>query len=108
VTPPRPATPAGPTPDGPTPDGPTPDGRAGLDALLADPRHALVAADYDGTLAPIVARPQDARPQPGALPALSALAGEVGTVAVITGRPAADAVALGGLDTVPGLVVLGH
>ncbi|HXJ25408.1 MAG TPA: trehalose-phosphatase, partial [Streptosporangiaceae bacterium] len=54
-------------------------GQAGLDALLADPRHALVAADFDGTLAPIVARPQDARPYPGALPALTALAGAVGT-----------------------------
>jgi len=86
----------------------TPEGRAGLDGLLADPGHALVAADYDGTLAPIVARPQDARPQPGALPALTALAGDVGTLAVITGRPAADAVALGGLEAVPGLVVLGH
>ena len=32
----------------------------------------------------------------------------MGTLAVITGRPAADAVALGGLETVPGLVVLGH
>ena len=90
----------------PQPD--TAAGQAGLDALLADPRHALVAADFDGTLAPIVARPQDARPYPGALPALTALAGAVGTVAVITGRPAADAVALGGLETVPGLVVLGH
>ena len=86
----------------------TPEGRAGLGALLAHPRHALVAADFDGTLAPIVARPQDARPYPGALPALTALAGAVGTVAVITGRPAADAVALGGLGAVPGLVVIGH
>ena len=39
----------------------TPEGQAGLDALLADPRHALVAADFDGTLAPIVDRPGDAR-----------------------------------------------
>ena len=69
----------------------TPEGQAGLDALLADPSHALVAADFDGTLAPIVARPRDARPLPGALPALTELAGAVGTVAVITGRPAADA-----------------
>jgi trehalose 6-phosphate phosphatase len=103
VTRPRPAS-----PEGPAAEGPTREGRAGLDALLADPGHALVAADYDGTLAPIVARPQDARPQPGALAALTALAGDVGTLAVITGRPAADAVALGGLETVPGLVVLGH
>ena len=103
MTLPRPAT-----PEGPTPEGPTPEGRAGLDALLADPRHALVAADFDGTLAPIVDRPADARPQAGALPALAALAGDVGTLAVITGRPAADAVALGGFEAVPGLVVIGH
>src|ERR1700759_56043 len=74
------------TPEGPTPEGPTPEGRAGLDALIADPSHALVAADFDGTLAPIVPRPQDARPYPGALAALTELAGVVGTVAVITGR----------------------
>jgi trehalose 6-phosphate phosphatase len=83
-------------------------GQAGLDALLADPRHALIAADFDGTLSPIVDRPGDARAHPGAVPALSALAGVVGTVAVITGRPAADAVRLGGLAVIPGLVVIGH
>ena len=86
----------------------TPEGRAGLDALLAAPEHALVAADFDGTLAPIVDRPDEARAHPGAVPALTALAAAVGTVAVITGRPPADAVRLGGLETVPGLVVLGH
>jgi trehalose 6-phosphate phosphatase len=86
----------------------TPEGRTGLDALLAAPRQALVATDFDGTLAPIVPDPQAARPVPGAVPALAALAGTVGTVAVITGRPAAEAVALGGLDAVPGLLVLGH
>ena len=31
-----------------------------------------------------------------------------GTLAVITGRPAAEAVELGGFDEVPGLIVLGH
>ena len=66
----------------------TREGQAGLDALLADPRHALIAADFDGTLAPIVPRPGDARAHPGARPALAALAGSVGTLAVITGRPA--------------------
>jgi trehalose 6-phosphate phosphatase len=99
VTRPRSATPG---------DGPTPDGRAGLDALLADPRHALIASDFDGTLAPIVDRPGDARAHPGAVPALTALAGAVGTVAIITGRPAEDAVALGGFAAVPGLIVIGH
>jgi trehalose 6-phosphate phosphatase len=86
----------------------TAEGQAGLDALLADPRRALIAADYDGTLAPIVDRPGDARAHPGAVPALTALAGAVGTIAVISGRPAADAVALGGLAAVPGLIVIGH
>ena len=86
----------------------TAEGQAGLDALLAAPEHALVAADFDGTLAPIVDRPDEARAHPGAVPALTALAAAVGTVAVITGRPPADAVRLGELETVPGLVVLGH
>jgi trehalose 6-phosphate phosphatase len=86
----------------------TPEGQAGLDALRARPRRALIATDFDGTLAPIVADPRAARAFPGAVPALRRLAGAVGTVAVITGRPAADAVAYGGLDAVPGLIVLGH
>jgi trehalose 6-phosphate phosphatase len=85
-----------------------PEGQAGLDTLLADPGHALIATDFDGTLAPIVPRPADARPYPGALPALTALGRAVGTLAVITGRPAASAVQLGGLQAVPGLIVIGH
>ena len=86
----------------------TPEGQAGLDALLSGPRQALIATDFDGTLAPIVADPRAARAQPGAVPALRRLARAVGTLAVITGRPAAEAVAYGGLDAVPGLIVLGH
>jgi trehalose 6-phosphate phosphatase len=86
----------------------TPEGQAGLDALLASPRRALIATDFDGTLAPIVADPRAARALPGAVPALRRLAAVVGTLAVITGRPAAEAVEYGGLDSVPGLVVLGH
>jgi trehalose 6-phosphate phosphatase len=86
----------------------TPEGQAGLDALLARPRRALIATDFDGTLAPIVADPGAARALPGAVPALRRLAGAVGTVAVVTGRPAAEAVTYGGLDAVPGLIVLGH
>jgi trehalose 6-phosphate phosphatase len=86
----------------------TPEGQAGLDALLTSPRRALIATDFDGTLAPIVADPRAARAVPGAVSALRRLATAVGTLAVITGRPAADAVAYGGLDAVPGLIVLGH
>lgn len=79
----------------------------GFAALLADPEGALVACDYDGTLAPIVDDPAAALPATGAVEALTALAGRVAQVAVVTGRPAADAVDLAGLDAVPGLVVLG-
>jgi trehalose 6-phosphate phosphatase len=86
----------------------TPEGQAGLDALLTSPRQALIATDYDGTLAPIVTEPRAARAHPRAVPVLRRLAGGVGTLAVITGRPAAEAVAVGGLDAVPGLIVLGQ
>jgi trehalose 6-phosphate phosphatase len=86
----------------------TPEGRAGLAALLDDPGRALVALDFDGTLSPIVADPAQARAHPGAVPALRQVAAVVGTLAVITGRPAASAVDLGGFEAVPGLIVLGH
>lgn len=86
----------------------TPEGRAALDALVADPANAVVALDYDGTLAPITTRPEDAVPAPGALAALNACAQTFGTVAIVTGRPAAVVVSLAGAATVEGLVVLGH
>jgi trehalose 6-phosphate phosphatase len=92
----------------PLPRARTPDGQAGLDALLADPGRALIASDFDGTLSAIVPDPAAARGYPGAAAALAALAPLVGTVAIITGRPAADAVAFGGLHDVTGLIVLGH
>ena len=83
-------------------------GRRAYDRLLADPSHALVAFDFDGTLAPIVPRPEDARALPDAVGVLAGVAARVRRVAVVTGRPAGDAVLFGGLDAVPGLVVLGH
>lgn len=79
-----------------------------LDLLRASLADAVVAVDYDGTLAPIVADPARAFPAPGAVEALTALAPHVRTLALVTGRPAAVVVALGGLDAVPGLVVLGQ
>jgi trehalose 6-phosphate phosphatase len=78
-----------------------------LAALLADPAHALVACDYDGTLAPIVLDPAAAVPAEGAVEALMTLAGLVGQVAIVTGRDALDVLRLGGLDRVPGLVIHG-
>jgi len=83
-------------------------GRTALAALRADPAAALVAIDYDGTLAPIVDDPDDAVPAEGAVAALTALAARVGRVAVVTGRPAAVVVELGALADVPGLVVMGQ
>ncbi|MFJ4834788.1 trehalose-phosphatase [Streptomyces sp. NPDC088747] len=89
----------------------TPAGRAGLDAVLAHPGRTVIGLDFDGTLAPIVADPEQARAHPDAVPALAALAPRIASVAVITGRPATVAVEHGGFADVPGLehlVVLGH
>jgi trehalose 6-phosphate phosphatase len=83
-------------------------GRTALDAFLAAPERALAAFDFDGTLAPIVADPRTSAPYPGIVDVLADLAGLLGSVAVVTGRPAETAVRLGGLDRVPGITVLGH
>lgn len=86
-------------------------GREGLDAILQRPGEAVVAFDFDGTLADIVPDPDQARAHPGAAPALSRLAPRLRSVAVITGRPAALAVEYGGFAEAAGLdhlVVLGH
>ncbi|MEW2631960.1 trehalose-phosphatase [Streptomyces sp. NPDC048389] len=93
----------------PTPS--TPAGRDGLAALLERPGRAVIALDFDGTLAEIVPDPEQARAHERAVPALAALAPKVASVAVITGRPAGVAVRYGGFAGVPGLehlVVLGH
>jgi trehalose 6-phosphate phosphatase len=89
----------------------TPAGRDGLAAILARPERAVVALDFDGTLAVIVPDPEQARAHPDAVPALAALAPRLRSVAVVTGRPAGVAVRYGGFAGVPGLerlVVLGH
>jgi trehalose 6-phosphate phosphatase len=83
-------------------------GRLGLAALLAEPSRALIALDFDGTLAPIVPDPDEARAHPGVRPVLARLSAAGVRIAVITGRPAQVAVDYGGLGDVTGLVVLGH
>jgi trehalose 6-phosphate phosphatase len=45
--------------------------------------------DFDGTLAPIVDDPDQARPLPGVVDLLGALAGRFAAVALVSGRPAA-------------------
>lgn len=86
-------------------------GRRGLQAVLSDPGRTLLALDFDGTLAPIVDDPERAVADPDAVAALAEVAGLLGTVAVVTGRPARTAVRLGGFPEQPGLasmVVLGQ
>ncbi|MEW2397750.1 trehalose-phosphatase [Streptomyces sp. NPDC046862] len=98
-------------PQGSLPTPATPVGRDALDAILARPGRVVVALDFDGTLAPIVPNPEQARAHPEAVPALAALAPRIASVAVITGRPAGVAVEYGGFSGVDGLehlVVLGH
>ena len=58
-------------------------------ALAAHPSATCVVTDFDGTLAPIVADPDAARPLPGAPATLARLAARFGRVAVVSGRPAA-------------------
>lgn len=86
----------------------TAEGRDGLAALISQPHRALVAVDFDGTLAPIVEDPAAARATPAATAALVRLADLAGTVAIITGRPAADAASFAGVADNPGIIVLGH
>lgn len=76
------------------------EGRQRYDALVAAASSAVVGLDFDGTLAPIVDDPEIAHIHPDAPGVLLALAGVVRAVAVITGRPARKALALGGLDDV--------
>ncbi|MDT0187467.1 trehalose-phosphatase [Microbacterium sp. ARD31] len=58
----------------------------------------VVGLDFDGTLSPVVDDPEAARLHPAAPGALLELAEVVRAVAVITGRPARQAIAMGDLD----------
>jgi trehalose 6-phosphate phosphatase len=70
------------------------------DAVVRAGRRLLVALDFDGTLAPIVEDPSEAHIHVDAADVLDRLAAEVRSIAVITGRPARQVLALGGLDEV--------
>ncbi|MGI8460609.1 MAG: trehalose-phosphatase [Solirubrobacterales bacterium] len=73
-----------------------------LDALLAplcqDPAGAAVLTDVDGTIAPIVGDPAAASVPDEARAALAAIAACFAVVACVSGRAAADAKRLVGLD----------
>ena len=74
--------------------------RERYDALVAVADTLVVGLDFDGTLAPIVEDPERAHIHPDGRDVLVGLAEVVGAVAVITGRPARQVLALGGLDEV--------
>ena len=92
--------------------------RTFLTAAARDPLHTVVSLDFDGTLAPIVADPDDSRPLPGTVDVLARLGAAGVTVVVVTGRSPEVAARLLGLtaassdDASPaglrGLVVHGH
>jgi len=69
-------------------------------ALVRAAGSTIVGLDFDGTLSPIVEDPAEAHIHPEAPGVLVDLASHVLAVAVITGRPARQALALGGLDQV--------
>ena len=95
----------------PLPVASTDAGADGLRAIVSDPARALVGVDFDGTLAPIVAEPSQARAHPRAAATLRRLAQSVGTVAIVTGRPPQVAASLLGFtlhEPPSNLLVLGH
>lgn len=78
-------------------------GAEAMRAICADPAGTLLALDFDGTLAPIIDEPDDARAHPGAVRALGRLGPALARIAIITGRPADAALRLGGFAGVAGL-----
>jgi trehalose 6-phosphate phosphatase len=68
--------------------------------LRSEPERAAILLDVDGTLAPIVARPEDAAVPDETRAELERLSEKYGLVACITGRPAAEAHRLVGLDSI--------
>jgi trehalose 6-phosphate phosphatase len=78
----------------------SPEGERKYDAFVRAAGRAVVGLDFDGTLAPIVDDPERAHIHPEAPEVLVALADVVAAIAVITGRPARQALDLGGLEDV--------
>ncbi len=76
-----------------------------LAALAAEPRRAAVILDVDGTLAPIVARPEDARVPDGTRAELGRLARRYALLACVSGRTGDDAARVLGVE---GIRVVGE
>ena len=69
-----------------------------LDPFRRDPAGSAVLCDVDGTLAPIVARPEDAALLPGLREALRDLRPRVALLGFVSGRAPADARRMVGLE----------
>jgi trehalose 6-phosphate phosphatase len=78
-------------------------GRAAWSRLRARPESALLALDFDGTLAPIVPDPAKAYVHPDAVAALGRLGTRLAAIAIVTGRPVEAVLRLGGFADAPGL-----
>ncbi|GAA4813023.1 trehalose-phosphatase [Nocardioides caeni] len=78
----------------------SPEGEQRYDALVRVAARTVVGLDFDGTLSPIVDDPTQAHIHPEAGDVLVALAEQVAAIAVVTGRPARQALDLGGLEEV--------
>ncbi len=72
-------------------------------APLDDPAGTLLALDFDGTLAHIVDDPARAYVHPESIAALGRLGTILGGITIITGRPVAQALELGGFEGLRGL-----
>lgn len=75
-------------------------GTALLERLAAGPQLAGLFLDFDGVLAPIVARPDDASPPPETRRELARLAARYALVAVVSGRAREDVERRVGVDGV--------
>lgn len=78
----------------------SPSGAQEYAALVREGAHLLVALDFDGTLSPIVENPEIAVIHADAPDVLVDLSAQARAIAVLTGRPARQVLALGGLDDV--------
>ena len=76
-----------------------------LRPFAAEPARSALLLDVDGTLAPIVDRPEDARVPDETRRELARLAGRYGLVACVSGRPGSEVERM--LD-VPGVAVVGE
>jgi trehalose 6-phosphate phosphatase len=78
-----------------------------LNPLRAALPSALVALDFDGTLAPISPHPDDARPVAGARELLCDVRATGAALAIVSGRSVASLLRVSGFGAVPGIVIYG-